>query len=390
MKKWLEIFSRQSIGAILMLGFALLALLLANSPWRGHYSAIIHYPLAIFNLRMPVYNWINDGLMSLFFLLVSLEIKYEIAIGELNTWRKMRLPLFAAFGGMLVPALIYVAVNWGNPVAVHGWAVPTATDIAFALGVLNLLHRHIPHSLKIFLIALAIFDDLGAIIIIAIFYTTHLVWIHLFLAGGIFIFLLLLNYLRIMVFIVYLLLSILLWIFLLHSGVQPVLAGVLLAYTIPLPLTPHPFTSSSQLQKRLQSCVTWLILPLFGFANAGVTILHVPWQHWFNTITIGIVLGLFFGKQIGILAAVWITEKLRWVHLPETIRYRQLYAVAIICGIGFTMSLFMGNLAFADDWLMSMVRVGVLVGSLLSGVCGFMLLLKTVNSHSSGTSMDGQ
>ena len=354
---------------------AAIALVVANSPLAAIYFRALNVEIGPLSLL----HWINDALMALFFLLVGLEIKREFVDGELSTWRRRVLPGLAAAGGMIVPALIYLAVNTGEPANFRGWAVPTATDIAFALGVLVLFGKRVPVSLKIFLTALAIIDDLGAVAIIALVYTKGLAVGWLLAALGLLAVLWGLNRLGVRKLPIFLILGAILWVLVFQSGIHPTLAGVGMALTIPLRPSPgRPDDTTSPLhilEHSLQPWVGYLVLPLFGFANAGVT-LHLGAGVAFDDIPLGIAAGLFFGKQIGVFSVSWAAIKLRLADCPRDASMMQLYGVSILCGIGFTMSLFIGSLAFpeAPD-LRDGVKLGVLAGSISSALAGTLILL---------------
>ncbi len=315
--------------------------------------------------------------MTVFFLLVGLEIKREMFEGELNSFAKAALPAIAALGGMLIPAVIYVALNWGNSAALRGWAIPTATDIAFSLGILSLLRTRIPVAMKIFLMALAIFDDIGAIIVIAIFYTKHIYFILLLLGVGLIVVLFILNRLKVMSIIPYALVGIALWLCALKSGVHATLSGIVLAFAIPIrdsrKLDVSPLRN---LEHKLHPWVAFGVLPLFAFANAGVSFAGIRFDELFSPVTLGIALGLFVGKQIGIGLASWLGIKLHIARMPHGGNWRGIYGISLVAGVGFTMSLFIGTLAFGSvgDTYPAMVRLGVLVGSFLSGILGYLVL----------------
>ena len=375
-KRFQNLFEHPAAGGMILMLAAALALLVANSPWAGRYAAVLSYPLA----GLSVLHWINDGLMAVFFLLVGLEIKREVVNGQLSTWHRRILPGAAALGGMAGPALIYLALNQGAQGQPAGWAIPAATDIAFALGVLSLLGPRVPISLKVFLTALAILDDLGAILIIAFFYTSQLQVGALIAAAVVLVLLVAMNRLGCRRVPWYLLVGLVLWICVLKSGIHATLAGVLLALTIPhdahAPYDANPPESPLlRLEHAIAPWVGFLIVPVFGFANAGVTFAGVSLQALLAPVPLGIALGLFVGKQAGIFLAALVTIRLGWAHLPSRASWRQLYGVALLCGIGFTMSLFIGLLAFPDDAaLQNGVKLGVLLGSLVSAVAGAMLL----------------
>lgn len=366
--------SEASGGTLLML-VAALALVVSNSPAAPAYFAALHSYVG----GMSVLHWINDGLMAVFFLLIGLEVKRELIDGELSSWPRRVLPGLAAAGGMAVPALLYVALNAGNPETLRGWAVPAATDIAFALGVISLLGRRVPVSLKIFLTALAILDDLGAVAIIAVFYTSELSFVALGLAALVIAILAAMNRSGIVRLLPYLVLGLLLWVLVLKSGVHATLAGVALALTIPLKVSRgHPDDPGSplhRLEHALQAPVAFLIVPIFGFANAGVSLAEVGFSHLLNPVTAGAAAGLFLGKQIGIFLTVWVSVRLAWADCPRDASWPQVYGVSLLCGIGFTMSLFIGLLAFPDSLVMQdSVKLGVLLGSLASAAAGALVL----------------
>lgn len=377
-KEFIEV---EGAAGILLFIAALLALLLSNSPLAAAYHHLFAVPVSVhfgtFGLEKPLILWVNDGLMAIFFFLVGLEIKREVLAGHLNSLSSAALPLFGAVGGMVVPAGIYLWFNWTHPEAVRGWAIPTATDIAFALGILALLGSRVSTSLKVFLTALAIFDDLGAIIIIALFYTLHISLVSLGLAGICLLALVLLNRFNVQVFWPYGMVGLVLWVCVLKSGVHATLAGVCLAMAIPM-VDPNHIDSSllRRVEHSLHPWVAYCVLPIFAFANAGISFAGVDKAGLLSPVTLGILLGLFVGKQIGVFGCTWLAIKLKWAPAPEGSSWRGFYGVALLCGVGFTMSLFIGTLAFDEMGLNYevWVRVGVLVGSLLSGVFGYLLL----------------
>lgn len=354
------------------MGSAALAVIVANSPFADWYFRALEADV----FGLSVLEWINDALMALFFLLVGLEIKRELAIGQLSSWRQRALPGFAALGGMMVPALIYVAFNFGNPAAVRGWAIPSATDIAFSLGVLSLLGSRVPLSLKVFLTALAILDDLGAVIIIAVFYTAEVSPPMIGLAALTVGVLVGINASRVTRLWPYLILGALLWYFVLRSGVHATIAGVLLAATIPVRMsgTQEEGSPLHALEHALVPWVGFVVLPVFGFANAGVALGGVGWQALSHPVTLGSALGLFVGKQVGVFGGAWLAVGAGWGRKPEGGTWTQLYGVAVLCGIGFTMSLFIGLLAFASDEFHDATKIGVLAGSLVSAIVGWVFL----------------
>ena len=369
----------EAAGGIILILASVIALVLANSPLSALYTATLDMPVAIqfgaLEIAKPLILWINDGLMAIFFFLVGLEIKREFLEGELSSPSQLALPAMAAIGGMVVPALIYVAINHGNPAHLAGWAIPTATDIAFALGILALVGSRAPLSLKILLTAIAIIDDLGAIVIIAIFYTDDLSVSALITGGGVIAGLVIANRLRITRPAVYILLGIALWVCTLKSGVHATLAGVVTAFAIPMQASTKDSPSMlKDLEHRLHPWTAYLILPLFAFANAGVSFTGIGLSSFVEPVKIGISVGLFAGKQIGVFIMLWLGVKLGFSAMPQDTNWRQLYGVSLLCGIGFTMSLFIGSLAFEHASFDVPVRLGVLTGSIISAVCGYLLL----------------
>ncbi|QMT31519.1 Na+/H+ antiporter NhaA [Alysiella filiformis] len=364
--------SESAAGMVLMLA-AIFGLIAANTSFSGSYFAALQSKW----LGLSLLHWINDGLMAIFFLYVGLEVKREWQQGELNSPSKRILPAAAALGGLLLPALIYLMINGTQPPQSQGWAIPTATDIAFVLGVLALLGNRVPISLKIFVTALAIMDDLAAIVIIAVFYTEKIVWFYAILAMLVLAFLFYLNVKRVYRSKPYIIGGIILWVLVLNMGIHATLAGVLLALTLPLQHRDHAFDSLAlKWEHALHYWVALAIVPIFGFANAGVSFAEFSWQMLVSPVVLGIALGLLVGKQFGILAAVFLLHKLKWARLPENATFPQIYGVALLCGIGFTMSLFISLLAFAGvDW-QNQAKVGVFLGSLLSGVAGCVVLHK--------------
>jgi NhaA family Na+:H+ antiporter len=363
--KPLELFFRsEASGGLLLMATAFLALLVANSPLGPAYFAALHGELG----GLSLLHWINDGLMALFFLTVGLEIKRELIGGELSTWRRRILPGLAALGGMAVPAAVYAAVNHAHPEAIRGWAIPSATDIAFALAVIQLVGSRAPPSLKLFLTALAILDDLGAVLIIALAYSTGLSPLFLALAAAAAVVLVVFNRMRVRVLWPYLLVGAGLWFCMLKSGVHATLAGVILAFAIPhgAPLR--------RLEHRLHPWVAYVVLPVFGFANAGLTLAGAALSRAFDPVPLGVAAGLFFGKPLGVFGAALAAVKLRLAERPQGASWGQLFGVSMLCGVGFTMSLFIGLLAFADPALQDEAKLGVLAGSLASGLGGYLVL----------------
>ncbi len=387
-----EFIQLESSGGIILFGMAMVAIIVANSPLAHYYTSLFDMPLAVqfgtLKLSKPLLLWINDGFMAIFFMLVGLEIKREMIEGELNTMAKASLPAIAAVGGMVVPAFIYVYLNWGDPAAIKGWAIPTATDIAFSLGILAILGSRIPVSLKIFLTALAIFDDIGAILIIAIFYTKHVSLILLIVAGILVVVLWLLNRFRVTHFAAYFIVGTILWVCVLKSGVHATLAGIVIAFAIPL-RHPRDLAKSPlrDLEHMLHPWVAYGILPLFAFANAGVSFKGLTLGEFFSPVPLGIALGLLVGKQVGIFGASMIGIKLKLARMPHGTSAMGIYGIGLIAGVGFTMSLFIGTLAFSPTGhYPALVRLGVIAGSLLSGLFGFLLLRFAYRKHNSQVS----
>ena len=368
----------ESASGVILLASAALALIAANSPLEDLYDAFLALSVGVrvgtFGLEKPLLLWINDGLMAIFFLLVGLEIKRELVEGELSTREQAVLPFLAALGGMVVPGLVYSGVNWNDPIALHGWAIPAATDIAFALGVLALLGSRIPSSLKVFLVALAIIDDLGAIVIIALFYSGHLSLWSLGLAGAVMAGLFVLNRTGVTRIAPYMLLGIALWLFVLKSGVHATLAGVAVAFAIPIPEDGSGRSPLRALESALHPWVAFLVMPVFAFANAGVSFAGITPAQLFAGVPLGITLGLFIGKQVGAFGAAWLAIRAGWARMPESADWGLLYGTCMLAGIGFTMSLFIGTLAFDLASYAAPVRLGVLAGSALSGIAGYLLL----------------
>ena len=376
----------EASGGIVLMAAAGLALVVANSPLSEAYEAALHSKLGPLSLE----HWINDALMALFFLLVGLEIKREMLDGQLATWSRRILPGIAAAGGMLVPAVIYVTLNFSNPEILRGWAIPTATDIAFALGVISLLGSRVPPSLKIFLAALAIIDDLGAVIIIALFYSTGLSLIDLAAAAVVLGLLIVLNRRGVLQLWPYLVLGLVLWILVYRSGIHATLAGVALALTIPLRSkggrTDDVETSPlHRLEHRLGKVVPFLIVPIFGFANAGISLWDVGVGALVAPLTLGVAGGLVAGKLIGVFGSAAILIRLGFADLPTGATWTQLFGTALLCGIGFTMSLFIGLLAFeAHPLLQEEVKLGILCGSALAAVLGTLVLLWASRQSNNG------
>tara|TARA_X000001036_G_scaffold392803_1_gene391877 strand:+ start:37 stop:1209 length:1173 start_codon:yes stop_codon:yes gene_type:complete len=373
-------FKLEAASGLILLFAAILALIISNGSFSGLYFSTLDKYILLgskeFGLKLSVLHWINDVLMAIFFFFVSLEIKREFLQGELSNPKQALLPIIGAVGGMAIPALIYIIVNYSDSATLNGWAIPSATDIAFSLGVLSLLGKRVPVSLKVFLTALAIIDDLGAIVIIAFFYSGNIEIKYLIFMLVSVIVLIGLNKFKIKNFLPYLVVGIFLWDFTHQSGVHATIAGVILALTIPHDIKNNKESLLLKLEHGLSPYVAFGIMPVFAFANAGVSLEGLTYQTLLNPVPLGIVLGLFFGKQIGVFVLSYISIKLKIADMPNNSSWSTLYAVSILTGIGFTMSLFVGNLAFANNIeYMDGVKIGVLTGSLLSTLFGYFLLL---------------
>ncbi len=383
-----EFIRLESSAGIILFFAAILALIIDNTPLHVYYHSFIDSDITLrfrsFALEKPLLLWINDGFMAIFFLLVGLEIKRELIEGELRTVSKALLPGIAALGGMVVPALFYLACTYEDPVAVHGWAIPMATDIAFSLGILALLGKRVPLQLKVFLTALAIFDDLGAIIVIAIFYTSNISVLMLLVAIILILILYILNRYNVTNYVPYMLLGITLWVCVLKSGVHATLAGIVVAFAIPMQnkKVPHAASPVRKLEHKLHPWVAFGVLPIFAFVNAGVSFDGLKFAHLVSAIPLGIAGGLFIGKQLGIWGASMLAVRLKIAKLPKKVTGYGLYGLSLLAGVGFTMSLFIGGLAFdqGSREFAAYVRFGVLVGSALSGIVGY-LILRRVYPH---------
>ena len=380
--KWF--FKLEAASGLVLLIAAIIALTISNSTLSDLYFHSLEYYLFIgindFGLKLSVHHWINDALMAIFFFFVTLEIKREFIHGELSNLKKALLPIIAAVGGMVVPALFYIFINSGNPETLNGWAIPSATDIAFSLGILSLLGSRVPISLKIFLTALAIIDDLGAILIIAFFYSGELSISFLSLILISYLFLLALNKFGVKKFLPYIIIGIFMWYFTYKSGIHATIAGVLLASTIPHRKKDKDFSLLIKVEHAISPYVAFMIMPLFAFANAGVSLNGLTLSSLLLPVPLGILMGLFFGKQIGVMLFSYLSVKFKMAQMPDNSTWLSLYGVSILTGIGFTMSLFVGNLAFANDTqYIDGVKIGVLTGSLLSTLFGYFLLLITSN-----------
>ena len=382
--KWF--FKLEAASGLVLLISAVIALIISNSNFSSLYFETLQSYLFIginnIGLKMSLHHWINDALMAVFFFFVTLEIKREFILGELSSRKQALLPIIAAIGGMLVPALIYIYINFGNGDTINGWAIPSATDIAFSLGVLSLLGSRVPISLKVFLTALAIIDDLGAIIIIAFFYTGDLSIQYLSLLLLTFIALLILNKSGVKKFLPYLILGLILWFFTYQSGVHATISGVLLATVIPHRKKNEEYSLLTKIEHNISSYVAFGIMPLFALANAGVSLDGINLESLLSPVPLGIVLGLFVGKQIGVFLFSIIAIKLKIAQMPNNVNWMSFYGVGILTGIGFTMSLFIGNLAFVENIeYIDGVKIGVLTGSLLSTLIGYGLLLLTTKNR---------
>ncbi len=385
-----QMIQHDAAGGVLLICAAAVALLLANSPANVFYQYVLAVPVTVaiggFEIAKPLLLWVNDGLMAIFFLMVGLEIKREILDGHLSSLPQVVLPGLGALAGIVGPALIYYAFTYDDPIAVDGWAIPSATDIAFALGVFCLFGKHLPLSLKLFLLSVAIFDDIGAIVIIALFYSQELSTLSLVVAASGLVALFALNRLGANSLTPYLLVGLVVWAAVLKSGVHATLAGFVIAWFIPLrrenvdgkPMLPT-------LEHALEPWVAFMILPIFAFANAGVSLIGLSMESLFSPMTLGIALGLFVGKQVGVFGICWLAIKTGLAKIPEGSNWTQLYGVSLLCGIGFTMSLFIGSLAFEEQGLayQASVKAGVLIGSIMSALLGGFVISRTTSHKTS-------
>jgi len=383
-----EFLRLESASGILLIMAAFLAVILANSPLSGYYDLLLDTPVEVrvgaLEIAKPLLLWINDGLMAVFFFVIGLELKREMLDGELGSAQAIALPAFAAVGGMVVPASLYVLFNGGDPVAMEGWAIPTATDIAFALAILTLLGDRVPLALKTFLVSLAIFDDVGAIIIIAIFYTSNISMVSLIIAAICIAVLAVLNWSNIYRLTPYMFFALIMWIAVLKSGVHATLAGVVLAMFIPLARDPESGRSPLRdLEHDLHAMVAFIILPIFAFANSGLNVLNMGVEQIMHPVTIGIALGLFVGKQLGVFTFAWLAVKMGLARLPNNVNWSLIYGVSLLCGIGFTMSLFIGSLAFENSGENTLFdeRLGIILASTLSAICGYLWLNKALKNQ---------
>ncbi len=386
----------EASGGILLMIAAVIALILANTPLQPYYALLIDTPVEIrvgsFEIAKPLLLWINDGLMAIFFFLVGLELKRELLEGELSERSKIILPAVGAVGGMAVPALIYILFNAGDPIAMKGWAIPAATDIAFALGILSLLGSKVPRSIKVFLTSLAIFDDIGAILIIAIFYTEKIALGALLVVALCIAVLFYINSRRVESRTTYILIGVVMWVAMIKSGVHATLTGVILAMFIPMrSWVEEGYSPLRNIEHDLHAAVAYIILPLFAFANAGIVVTGIGLEDMLNGVPLGIGMGLFFGKQLGIFGLVWLAVTLKLTRLPEDISWGSLYGAAALCGVGFTMSLFIGSLAFEETGINLLFdeRLGIIMGSLASGLLGYVILRKSLLRPGITTISDG-
>lgn len=378
----------ESAGGIILIFAALLAIILANSPLQSYYDLLINTPVevrvGVLEIAKPLLLWINDGLMVVFFFMIGLELKREFIEGELSDKKNIILPGIAALGGMVVPALIYIYFNADDDTALKGWAIPTATDIAFALGVLSLLGSKVPTSLKVFLTSLAIFDDVGAIIIIAIFYTSNISATSLAIVLICLPILFLINKRNPSSTSVYIMVGVVMWVAMLKSGVHATLVGIILAMFIPMRSKTDPnYSPVKRMEHDLHSLVAFFVLPVFAFANAGVNFTGIGTEQLLHGVPLGIALGLLIGKQVGVFGFCWLAIKLRLTQLPDGMSWVSLYGTAALCGIGFTMSLFIGSLAFEETSVNFVFddRLGILIGSFASGVIGYLVLRKSLSAN---------
>lgn len=380
-KDFRQMIQHDAAGGVILVLAAFIALIFANTPLSGFYNGMLELPVAIkfgnFEIAKPLLLWINDGLMAIFFFMVGLEVKREVLEGHLNSVEQITLPAIAAIAGIAAPAAIYAWFNFDDPVALAGWAIPSATDIAFALGIFSLFGRTLPITLKLFLLSVAIFDDIGAIVIIALFYSAELSTTSLIIAVVGLITLFVFNRMRLTAQGAYILVGVIVWAAVLKSGVHATLAGFAVAWFIPINVKNddgHPMLA--HMEHALHNWVAFFILPIFAFANAGVQLVGTTYEQIFNPIVIGIVAGLFIGKQVGIFGACWLAVKSGFAKLPAGTNWLQLYGVTLLCGIGFTMSLFIGSLAFEHQGMehLNSVKVGVLTGSILSAILGAFII----------------
>jgi len=379
-----DFFKLEAASGIILMFTALLAMVLANSPWSAWYDLLLDTPIIVavgsFEIAKPMLLWINDGMMALFFFLVGLELKREFLEGDLSEPGQITLPAIGAVGGMLIPALCYAALNYQDPDALNGWAIPTATDIAFALGILAIIGTKVPLQLKVFLTSLAIFDDLGAIIVIALFYTDQLSMLSLIVSAIVLTILFGLNRKGVTSTSPYIFFGVVLWVAVLKSGVHATLAGVILALFIPMKGAEGEPSPLKSLEHNLHSMVAFIVLPAFAFANAGIDLSGVGIAEVTSSVPLGIIAGLVIGKQLGVFVFCYTAIKLGFAKLPTNVNWTQLYGAALLCGVGFTMSLFIGSLAFEQSGanLIYQDRLGIIIGSLISGVLGYLVIKRGV------------
>ena len=372
-------FAREEKSGILLLLFATLALITVNSPLNSLYYDIKYTDVPIslgeFNFTKTISHWVNDGLMAIFFFVIGLELKREILEGELSSFDRMVLPAIAAIGGMVAPAIIYVLININNPENMSGWAIPTATDIAFSLAVLLIIGKNVPLSLKVFLLSLAIIDDLGAVLIIAFFYTAQISGTYLIYSSIVFVLLVLINRMGINKMYIYMILGIFLWYFVLKSGVHATIAGVLLATTIPNTSNNGlEHSMLKDLEHKLHNFVGILVLPIFAFFNSDINFADVTLSSVYSPLSLGVILGLLLGKPIGITLFTYVGMKTNLFNLPENVTIKDVFGLSLLCGIGFTMSLFINGLAFSDPVLIDSSKLGIFIGSMISAVTGYLIL----------------
>ncbi|MDO9799425.1 Na+/H+ antiporter NhaA [Glaesserella parasuis] len=377
-RKFLQL---ESASGILLLAFAMLAMLFANTPLKDLYFDFLSMPVSIqiglFSIHKPLLMWVNDGFMAVFFVLIGLEVKREMMVGAISSYQRAIFPAIGALGGMIVPALVFTLINSDSPEFQQGWAIPMATDIAFALGVLGLLGKRVPFALKIFLLALAIIDDLGAIVVIAIFFSHELSTTALISAAIAITALIIMNRMRVMAICAYMVVGLILWASVLKSGVHATLAGVIIGFCVPLK-GKNGEEPLAHFEHILAPWCSFVILPLFAFSNAGVSLAGMSLSTLFSPLTMGVALGLLVGKTLGVFSFSFLAVKLGIAQLSEGINFKQIFAVSILCGIGFTMSMFLAGLAFggdeADGQFISLARLGILIGSGISAVLGYYLL----------------
>lgn len=381
-------FKLESAGGIMLMFAAALAVLVANTPLQSYYTllldTLVEIRVGALEIAKPLLLWINDGLMAVFFFLVGLELKRELIEGELSDKRNIILPGVGAIGGMVLPALIYAYFNAGDTIAMKGWAIPAATDIAFALGILSLLGSRVPTSIKVFLTSVAIFDDIGAILIIAFFYTANISLPALIVVASCIPILVFLNKRGTESKSTYFLVGIIMWVAMLKSGVHATLTGVIVAMFIPIKSKTEPhYSPLKSLEHDLHTVVAFFVLPIFAFANSGISFINISSEQFFHTVPVGIALGLFVGKQAGIFGLCWLFIKLKLTNLPSGMSWISLYGTAALCGIGFTMSLFIGSLAFEETGINLLFdeRLGIILGSLLSGIVGYLVLRASLRSN---------